>query len=328
MRPAQEDGAGAVQAVYLLQAGALRHGDHDQGGQAHVGKGTARGLGHPGRGHPRAPGDAQPGADLAPPGDSGLRADPHRGQGDPAAPPGLRCLQRRLRRRPDGRARAPVPRGPAGDAGADDVHQQHPQPGQRQAHHRALPRHRSRSLLPDLGARRRARRGHGLYRCGRDRAGPASRGGLLARQGRGALPHRGRRGQTPHRPRENHARAYVAFGDSAAQFQRSVRSDQLPSDQEGGDQRHRHGLSPLRAEGDRHFRRPLHGHGLRLCLPGGSVVRQGRSGRARRQGIPGQGDGAESQGVRAAVPGWPDHQGREVQQGGRRLVPLHRPGGR
>ena len=34
------------------------------------------------------------------------------------------------------------------------------------------------------------------------------------------------------------------------------------------------------------------------------------------------------QGVRAAVPRRPDHPGREVQQGGRRLVAVHRPGGR
>ncbi len=44
-----------------------------------------------------------------------------RGQGDPAASAGLRRLQRRLRRRPDGRARAAVAGGPAGSARPDDV---------------------------------------------------------------------------------------------------------------------------------------------------------------------------------------------------------------
>ena len=64
--------------------------------------------------------------DAAPPRHPGLRADPDRGQGHPAPPAGLHRLQRRLRRRPDGRARAAVGRGPDRGARADDVHQQHP----------------------------------------------------------------------------------------------------------------------------------------------------------------------------------------------------------
>ena len=48
----------------------------------------------------------EPRADAAPPRHPGLRAGADRGQGDPAAPAGLRRVQRRLRRRPDGRARA------------------------------------------------------------------------------------------------------------------------------------------------------------------------------------------------------------------------------
>ena len=64
------------------------------------------GLGHPRRGDPRAPGSAEPRADAAPPGHPGVRAQADRRQGDPAAPAGLRRLQRRLRRRPDGRPRA------------------------------------------------------------------------------------------------------------------------------------------------------------------------------------------------------------------------------
>ena len=84
------------------------------------------GLGHPGAGDPRASGALESGADAASSGHPGLRAGPHRGQGDPAAPAGLHRLQRRLRRRPDGGARALVARSAARGARADDVDQQHP----------------------------------------------------------------------------------------------------------------------------------------------------------------------------------------------------------
>ena len=75
--------------------------------------------------------------DAAPPRHPGLRADPHRRQGDPAAPARLRRLQRRLRRRPDGRARAALGRGAGRSARAHDVDEQHPVARQRPADHRA-----------------------------------------------------------------------------------------------------------------------------------------------------------------------------------------------
>ncbi len=50
----------------------------------------------------------------------------HRGQGHPAPPARLRGVQRRLRRRSDGRARAAVGRGADGSARAHDEHEQHP----------------------------------------------------------------------------------------------------------------------------------------------------------------------------------------------------------
>ena len=140
VRAAEEDGARAVQAVHLLQARALRHGHHHQGGQAHGREGAARGVGHPRRGDPRASGDAQPRADAAPPRHPGVRAEAGRGQGDPAPSAGVRGLQRRLRRRPDGGPRAAVAGGPARSARADDVDQQHPEPGQRQARSSCRPR--------------------------------------------------------------------------------------------------------------------------------------------------------------------------------------------
>ncbi len=113
VRPAEEDGAGAVQAVHLLQAGEIRPRHHHQGGQAHGGEGASRGVGHPGGSDPRASGDAEPRADPAPPRHPGVRAGADRGQGDPVAPAGLHRLQRRFRRRPDGRARAAVAGGAA-----------------------------------------------------------------------------------------------------------------------------------------------------------------------------------------------------------------------
>ena len=91
-------------------------------------------------------------------GHPGVRAGADRRQGDPAASAGLHRLQRRLRRRPDGRARPAEPRGPAGSARADDVDQQHPQPRQRQADHRADPGHRAWPLLLSPGTRQGAGR--------------------------------------------------------------------------------------------------------------------------------------------------------------------------
>jgi DNA-directed RNA polymerase subunit beta' len=52
-------------------------------------------------------------------------------------------LQRRLRRRPDGRPRAALAGSPAGSARADDEHEQHPVARQRPADHRAVAGHRA-----------------------------------------------------------------------------------------------------------------------------------------------------------------------------------------
>ena len=79
----------------------------------------AGGLGHPRRGDQGTSGDAEPRADAAPPRHPGVRAGADRRQGDPAAPAGLRGVQRRLRRRPDGGPRAAVDRGADGSAHLD-----------------------------------------------------------------------------------------------------------------------------------------------------------------------------------------------------------------
>ena len=64
VRAAEEDGARAVQAVHLLEAGEIRPRHHHQGRQADGGEGASRGVGHPRRGDPRASGAAEPRADA------------------------------------------------------------------------------------------------------------------------------------------------------------------------------------------------------------------------------------------------------------------------
>ena len=114
-----------------LEERGLRH--HHQERQEDGGEGASRGLGHPRGGHQRAPGAPEPRADAAPPRHPGVRAGAHRGQGHPAPPARLRGLQRRLRRRPDGRPRAALGRGADGSARAHDEHEQHPLAGERHA---------------------------------------------------------------------------------------------------------------------------------------------------------------------------------------------------
>ncbi len=135
---------------------------HRQAGEEAGREGAPGGLGHPRRGDPRASGHAEPGADAAPPGHPGVRAGADRGQGDPAASAGLLGLQRRLRRRPDGRARAAVAGGAARGARPDDVDQQRALAGQRRADHRAVAGHDPRPLLHLDGPPGDEGRRHGL----------------------------------------------------------------------------------------------------------------------------------------------------------------------
>ncbi len=126
VRAAEEDGARTVQAVHLFAARRQGPVDHGEAGEEARREGEARGLGYSRRGHSRASGAAQPRADAASPRHSGVRAGADRRQGDPAASAGLRGVQCRLRRRPDGGSRAAVARGAARSARPDDVDQQHP----------------------------------------------------------------------------------------------------------------------------------------------------------------------------------------------------------
>ncbi len=168
----------------------LGHADTIKSAKKMLERKDDHGLGHPRRGHQEPSGAAQPGADLAPHGHPGLRAGADRGQRDPHPSAGLQGLQRRLRRRPDGRASAAVDRGPGRGVGADDVHQQHLQPGQRPADHQPVAGHRHGLLLPHRHARRagrvhRAGRGQEVRQPGR---GPHC---LRAEEARRPRPHLG-----------------------------------------------------------------------------------------------------------------------------------------
>ena len=110
------------------------------------------------------PGAAEPRADAAPPRHPGVRAGADRRQGDPAASAGLHGVQRGLRRRPDGRARAAVARSPARSARADAVVEQHPVARQRRSDHRAVAGRRARPVLHDPRARECEGRGHDVHR--------------------------------------------------------------------------------------------------------------------------------------------------------------------
>ena len=98
VRPAQADGARAVQAVRDEAPGRPEPRAEHQVRQADGRASALTGVGRPGRGHLRAPGAAEPRPDPAPPGHPGLRAAAGGRQGHPAAPAGLRRVQRRLRR--------------------------------------------------------------------------------------------------------------------------------------------------------------------------------------------------------------------------------------
>ena len=138
----------------------------------------------------------------------GVHAGARRGPGDPDPPAGLQGVQRRLRRRPDGGARAAVQRRRGRGQEPDDVVEQHPQRLGRPPGGDPVAGHRPRLVLPDPGDDRPSDRA-------RRRAEAA--GVLVSRGGRARLRARPRR---PARPRAGaHAqapcRAVPRLGDGA-----------------------------------------------------------------------------------------------------------------
>ena len=193
-------------------------------------------LGHPGRRDPRAPGDAEPRADAAPPRHPGVRAGADRRQGDPAASAGLRGVQRRLRRRPDGGARAAVARSADGSAHADAGVEQRAAAVERRAVHRAVAGHRAGPLLRDAREDQRARAkaccSPTSPKCSaRTRSRQVELHAQDQRAHQGDRRRRGRRDD-----REDHAlrddrRPRAAVGDPAGRA--AVRDDQQAAQEEG-----------------------------------------------------------------------------------------------
>ena len=71
---AQEDGFGALQAIYLSPLGTDRALHHHQASERDGGVAGAHRLGHPRRGNQRSPGHAEPRSNPSPAGHSGIRA--------------------------------------------------------------------------------------------------------------------------------------------------------------------------------------------------------------------------------------------------------------
>ena len=138
---------------------------------------TPGGLGHPRGSHQGPSGAAQPRADPAPSLDPGFRAAAHRRRSHPHSPARLYRLQRGLRRRPDGRARAALGRGADGSAHAHAGAEQHLLALERQADHHAVAGHHARLLLPhpESAARRRGRGAKRACRSSTTRSKSSSR---------------------------------------------------------------------------------------------------------------------------------------------------------
>ena len=160
-----------------------------------------RGLGCPRGGHPGPSRAPQPGADAPPPGHPGLHARARRGLGHPDPSARLLRLQRRLRRRPDGRPRAPQQGRPGRGARDDALDRQPALALGRRARGGAHPGHDPGLLLPDHG-RGRAHRGRAAHLP--ERSGGAAR--LRAGQHRHARERPVAAASSRAPPRAAHAR--------------------------------------------------------------------------------------------------------------------------
>ena len=154
VRPAQKaDGARALLPFVMKRLVDANHAQNIKAAKRMV-DAVARGVGRARGGHPRAPGVAQPRAHPAPPRHPGVssrcssRARPSRSTRSSAR------VQRRLRRRPDGRPPAAVSGGPGRGPHPHAVEQQHPVAGARSPAGHAHPGHGARCLLPHRPSRR------------------------------------------------------------------------------------------------------------------------------------------------------------------------------
>ena len=150
VRPAEADGARALQAVHHEPARRAQVGPEHQGREEVRRVDDARGLGRARRGDRGASGAAEPRSDAPPPRHPGVRARARRGQGDPGAPARLSRVQRGLRRRPDGRPPAALRGGAGRGAHPDALVEQHPLAGSRAPARDADAGHGARLVLPHL----------------------------------------------------------------------------------------------------------------------------------------------------------------------------------
>jgi DNA-directed RNA polymerase subunit beta' len=135
-----------------------------------------------------------------------------------------------------------------------------------------------------LVARQRAGRRQAVRRPGRDRAGAGRRRRDPALQDQGALDRdeRGRNEVT--QGDRHHAGPHEDRRPAAAAPERRPPPGRQGPDQEGNRQPDRRGLSPLRSEGDGDLRRPDHGSGLQGSRQGRHFLRQGRHHHPEAQG--------------------------------------------
>ena len=210
--------------------------------------------------------------------------------------------------------------------------------------HRAVAGYRARPLLPVADDRERPRPVEA-------RAAPAEgdgarpqeeehRAGLLSQHERGraraagedrraAQPDQVPLGRRRRKRRDraqgvrDHARPRAPRRGAAQASQGHLRPGQQADDQARNLQHDRHGLPPLRAEGDRDLLRPGHGARFPSRFPRRHLVRQGRHGGAGVEAENRRGHPRAGQGLRAAIQRRPDHPGREIQQGRRCLVEVH-----
>ena len=194
---------------------------------------------------------------------------PDRRQGDPAASAGLRGLQRRLRRRPDGGPRAAVAGSPARSPRADDVDQQHPAPGQRPADHRAVARTScSASTTSRLMNENEPGEGMAFSDMGEIEHALANGVVTMHTKIKGRVKVWDAKGKLRHQDRRDDAGPHDASASCCRKHPAVPYDDGQPADDQEDDlQDDRHGLSRLRSEGDGDLLRPHHGPGLQACLP-------------------------------------------------------------
>ena len=116
-------------------------------------------------------------------------------------------------------------------------------------------------------------------------------------------------GKPCHEDLRHHRRPRDALAAPAAASGPVLRRREQAHDQEGDLQHDRCRLPALRSEGVGDLLRPDHEARLLQCVPGRHLVRQGRHGDPGEQVGDRRGDPCPRQGLRAAVPGRPDHPG-------------------